>query len=193
MRFMWITRRGYKLRSCGVLGLGGSTTRFLVEDYVMSCSKFLVAFVAAFAIASSARADVFSITDSISGSSVATKTYAFTITDPAIYNATLLDLGNTEFPLAFQMLELGVVKTGSSPVLGFTTEPGTFSFTANTPGSYTLLLVGQPDATAQAGFFSINVSEFAPIPEPAIWFLMASGIGLIGFLKLRSRDRVVDA
>jgi hypothetical protein len=159
----------------------------------MSCLKLLVAFAAAFSIASSARADVFSITDSISGSSVATRTYAFTITDPAIYDATLLDLGGPQFPAPFQLLELGVAKTGSGPVLGFTTAPGSFLFTANTPGSYTLLLVGQPDSTAQAGFFSINVSQFAPIPEPAVWLLMASGIGLIGFLKLRSRDRVLTA
>jgi hypothetical protein len=132
--------------------------------------------------------DVFNITDSISGSSVVTKTYAFTITDPAIYMATLTDV---DFPAPFQLLELGVVKTGSGPLLGSIDHAGSFSFTALAAGSYTLLLIGQPNSTAQAGFFSINVSQFAPIPEPAIWFLMASGIGLIGFLKLRSRDRVV--
>jgi hypothetical protein len=156
----------------------------------MSCSKLLVAFAAACTIAGSARADVFSITDSLSGSSVTSKTYAFTITDPAIYMATLADV---DFPAPFQLLELGVVKTGSGPLLGSTDQPGSFSFTALTAGSYTLLLVGQPSSTAQAGFFSINVSQFAPIPEPAVWFLMAGGIGLIGFLKLRSRDRVLSS
>ena len=151
----------------------------------MSRSKLVLAAFAvslSLAFVASSRAEIFSTTDSLSGSGVGTKAYVFTITDPATYTATLIDL---DFPDAFQLLKLGVAKTGSGPLLGSTAAPGSFQFVASTAGSYSLLLVGQPGAT-QAGFFSINVAQ--SIPEPGIWFLIASGIGLIGFLKLRKEN-----
>ena len=155
----------------------------------MSRSKLILAAFAvslSVAVVASARAEIFSFskTDTLSGSGLGSKTYVLNITDPAIYTATLIDLG---FPDTFQLLELGVAKTGSGPLLGSTAVPGSFQFVASTTGSYTLLLFGEP-GTPPGGSFSINVAQFAPIPEPGIWFLIASGIGLIGFLKLRKEN-----
>jgi len=153
----------------------------------MSRSNLILAAFAAslsLAVAASAHAEIFSTTDTLSGTGIGSKTYVFTITDPAIYTATLIDL---DFPDTFQLLELGVAKTGSGPLLGSTAAPGSFQFVASTTGSYTLLLFGEP-GTPPGGSFSINVAQFAPIPEPGIWFLIASGIGLIGFLKLRKEN-----
>jgi hypothetical protein len=66
-----------------------------------------------------------------------------------------------------------------------------FTFPASSGGSMYLMVDGIAKGTI-GGLYSGAISVASAIPEPAILFLMASGIGLIGFLKLRSRDQVIS-
>jgi hypothetical protein len=132
-----------------------------------------------------AHAALFSITDGFAGDGTQIKTYMFDIAAPATYVASLVDLG---FPSPFDSLSLGLAQTGGSALLASTTGTSSFEFTANDPGSYSLLLVGDPGPSS-AGFFSINV-DAAPgaaiaNPEPAIWLMMGAGVLLVGFVRLR--------
>jgi hypothetical protein len=136
-----------------------------------------------------AHATLFSVTDGLAGDGPQIKTYMFDITIPATYLASLADLA---FPGAFQSLSLGLAQTGGSTLLGSTTGTGSFEFVASNPGSYSLLLVGDP-GPSDAGFFSINVdatgapnADPTPVPEPAAWLMMAAGAILLGFVRLRA-------
>jgi len=130
-----------------------------------------------------AQAAIFQTTDGLAGQDVQVRTYAFNIAAPADYFATLFDL---EYPAAFKSLTLAVAKTGGGVILGSTPGPGTFSFTADTAGSYSLLLVGEPSSSAKAGFYSIDVTQ---VPEPAVWLMIGAGALMMGVLRLRARER----
>ena len=131
-----------------------------------------------------ARAAVFSVTDGASSPSA--KTYAFTLSEPGIFEASLSDLG---FPEPFQFLSLAVAPKGGSSILGSTSAPGTFLFQTSAAGDYVALLAARPGSVTGFGFYSINITEMssAPVPEPQAWMLVAAGIGLIGWLRLRKQ------
>jgi hypothetical protein len=140
-----------------------------------------------FVVALPAHAALFSITDGLAGDGPQIKTYMFDISVPATYIASLADL---VFPSAFDSLALGLAQTGGSMLLGSTTGTSSFEFVATDPGSYSLLLVGDP-GPSRAGFFSINVAAMPgpaiPAPEPAIWLMMGVGALLVAFVRLRGR------
>ena len=129
---------------------------------------------------------VFCTTDGVSGTGPQVKTYSFSIGTAAQYVASLVEI---PFPSAFDKLSLGIAQTGGS-LINSTAVPGSFNFAAN-PGSYSLLLFGDPGAEG-GGFFSITVApltgtQISPVPEPGMWLMMGAGALLVGFVRLRAR------
>jgi hypothetical protein len=84
------------------------------------------------------------------------------ITTAGNYQVTLSDLA---FPTLFSTLAAAVTQ-GASQV-GFIYGSGTFSFSA-TPGNYLINVVAQPDATAGAGTYGVNVATAPPAPTVSL-------------------------
>lgn len=134
--------------------------------------KWLLAAGVGLLVTSATHAAVLEVSDGLVGSGTQFKSYAFTISSTGPYQATL---GDYRFPIAFTSLALGITKTAGD-FKGSISSPGSFFFNADTTGSYTALLFGQP--TAAGGSFSISVSA---VPEPEVWAMMLIGAGLIGY------------
>jgi hypothetical protein len=80
-----------------------------------------------------------------------------TIAGRAIHMNTLPDI---DFPVPFQLLEHGVVKTGSASSFSMFNRSRRKFLVYR---SYWLLLVGQPSSAGQIEFLSISVYQFEPI------------------------------
>jgi len=83
----------------------------------------------------------------------------FNVTSSGAYTATVSDLG---FPAPFA--SLAAILTQGSQQLGQVYAGGAFQFTAS-PGTYFVTFVAQPNTTAAAGTFALNVSL-----QPAVTF-----------------------
>jgi len=131
---------------------------------------------------SNCGAAVLSLTDGIAAPSA--RTYAFDISAPGSFVATLSDLG---FPEPLEFASLAVAPLGGSFALGSELSPGSFVFTAPGPGSYVALVAAKPGALTGFGFYSVNIAPLAAVPEPQVWTLMAFGLSLAAWLRLRHR------
>jgi len=131
----------------------------------------------------------------------------FTFTLPAnggsgysVINFPLSIPGVGTFDTAFNSLALfsnadGILFNTDDQQVNIATGTGvsslSFTFGPTSGGSMYLMVDGIAKGTI-GGLYNGAISVTSAIPEPAIWFFMASGIGLIGFLKLRSRHRVTS-
>jgi hypothetical protein len=134
-----------------------------------------------------AHAAVFQVSDSMTGPSLQTKTYAFNISSIGIYQASLVDNG---FPAPFAAMLLGISQSGG-PLLGSISHAGSFNFNATQSGAYTALFFGAPGPFS-IGPFTANGSSYgitvAAVPEPEVWAMMLIGVGLIGY-QLRRKSK----
>jgi hypothetical protein len=138
------------------------------------------------ALSPAARADtpVFDISDTLTGASLQSKIYEFFIPTAGAYSGTLTDQGSS--PPTFELLALGIAKTPN--VVGGTVGPGTFSFNADSAGTYTAYLFGKP-VSDLGGSFGISISA---VPQVETWVMLLVGMGLVAY-QLRRRNRAQTA
>lgn len=140
-----------------------------------------------------AVAPVFEKTDTLSGDSFQSVSYAFSIPSVGEYTAVLTD---NVLPAMFDFLKMSITKTGGATMgsveLG-TSNTGSFSFLASTTGSYTALVFGDPGTitlpkrgggsiVVSAGTFGVTVS---PVPEAETYMMLISGLALVGVVARR--------
>ncbi len=161
--------------------------------------KFLSKYALALALAAgigaqaNASAPVFEKTDSLSGDSFQSVSYAFSIPSLGEYKAVLTD---NVLPAMFDFLKLAITKTGGGTMgsveLGVS-NTGSFSFLATSTGSYTALVFGDPGTislpkrgggsiTVSAGTFGVTVSA---VPEAETYMMLLSGLALVGVVARR--------
>lgn len=137
--------------------------------------------------------------DNILGADTGAKIYEFAIGAPGDFKASLFDLGT---PDTFSLLSMVISPTGGDKLgsvsIPPSTSPASFSFHAGI-GDYTLQVFGKP-GEFHAGSFSVKV-ETVPgvsgvdspsptaVPEPTSWLMLIAGIGLLGAVSLRNRNR----
>jgi hypothetical protein len=139
---------------------------------------------AALSPAARAATPVFDVSDTLTGGSLQSKIYEFFIPTAGAYTGTLTDQGAP--PPTFELLALGIAKTPN--VLGGTIGPGTFTFNADSAGTYTAYLFGKP-ASDLGGSFGISISA---VPEVETWVMLLVGMGLVAY-QLRRRSRAQTA
>ena len=212
------TRERNLCSSFGVRGLGDSPARFLWRTAVMIVTSIwkrilcVVVLAGSCAVANatttalgplSAGAPVpFSGTVVPSGPFLDIFTFTLPANDGSGYSVINFPLSIPEvgtFDTAFNSLALfsnpdGILFNSDDQNVKMVSGTGAnaLSFTVgpSSGGSMYLMVDGIAKGTI-GGLYNGAISVSA-IPEPAVLFLMASGIGLIGFLKLRSRDQVIS-
>ncbi len=153
------------------------------------CVPAIVAVMLACALGSAQAAVVFSETgtdaviDTVAG--VAFNTHNFTISEAGIYRATITDLsGEDDFFDAFASLQMQISKVPFSPVAGPISVPACVAsfvdFIVAGAGSFAALVKSTSDPLGSG--YQVRVTL---IPEPAIWLMLATGLGLLGFVRIR--------
>lgn len=104
-------------------------------------------------------------------------TTPFVVTRTGTYKAELVDF---EYPLAFDILSLGI--TQNAVPLGFGFDTGSFTFHVSTPGTLLAHLAAIPVAGG-TGTYALQIKAI-PVP-PAVTLLFS---GLIGFVAVGRRD-----
>jgi hypothetical protein len=154
---------------------------------VARCLKsVLLAGLLTLAVTVPARATVvFATTDAFVGSDPQKATYNFMISSVGPYLATLSD----SLP-AITGLELLVTVTGQATSLADVIGAGSQLFNATSTGSYTAVVLGRPNQRPSglfAGVYGVEIATPVPtaVPEPGVWLMMLSGIGLLGWMRMR--------
>lgn len=119
-----------------------------------------------------------------SAGSFAMDTYHFNLSSLApSYTATLTDTGMFGGADQIGMSVLGP----SMKLLGTQMGSGSFNFTANELGSYTLVVAGKPKAPSNFDVFGASVVDPTPVPEVNTWLMLLVGLGMMGFRLHRRR------
>lgn len=96
------------------------------------------------------------------------------------YSATLTNTG------LFGADRIGMaLLSPSMKLMGSQVGPGTFHFSTNELGTYTLVVAGKPSAPAN---FDVFAAQVTPVPEAGRTAMLLTGLGLIS-LQLRRRGR----
>jgi len=148
----------------------------------------IAAVLLACALGSAQAAVVFSETgtnaviDTVSGSDF--NTHNFTISEAGMYRAAIWDLSAADdFFDAFSLLQMKITQVPFTIVGGPGGTPGGIAyvnFIATAAGSFAALV----KATSGGGGSGYQV-EVTAIPEPAVWLMLAAGLGLLGFVRIR--------
>lgn len=118
--------------------------------------------------------------------SIFSDTYNFSIIDPgSVQGLAIVFPGAPFFNISNFSAELysGVTMLGS--IAG--NAPNTF--TGLGAGSYTLNVFGNPSGSFGGGYGGFLATVTAPIPEPETYAMMLAGLGALGFLARRRRNR----
>ena len=114
-------------------------------------------------------------------------THNFIVSQPGPYRATITDLSVTDS--FFDPSSLLQMKITDVPITGFSHTAGTpggvdhVEFFASAAGSFAALV--KAISGAQGTQFSGYQVRIAFIPEPAVWLMLAGGLGLLGFMRIR--------
>ena len=101
--------------------------------------------------------------------------------------------GESDASVAFEsdgfasLIEPVVLSGNISGTFNLTSYGGSFSGSIIPPPQFTILAGTNP---VNGGYFNTHVfidAELISVPEPAIWALMLSGLGLLAFFHVRSR------
>src|SRR5215813_8383295 len=107
--------------------------------------------------------------------------HVFTIDTPGMYEASIVDLASVDddFSSPFSKLKLGVKQLGTSGTFfgqaGFPPLASSLTFGVDKPGSFAALVMAAV-AGCGFGFYEIDISQIAAIPEPAAWVMMFAGL-----------------
>ena len=114
-------------------------------------------------------------------------THNFTVTHAGPYRATISDLSVTDgFFHPSTLLEMKIVDvpiTTLSPTVGTPGGVAHVDFFASAAGSFAALV--KAISGSQGTQFSGYQVRVAFIPEPAVWLMLAGGLGLLGFMRIR--------
>ena len=107
------------------------------------------------------------------------------------YLASLLDFGTpADFSYLRLVLTEGVntfVDTGNIKPADVSNTP--FNVDSGHAGTFTAIVYGRPGV--DKGFFGSQYHfEIDAIPEPGIWLMMAGGIVLLGWLRVRKSESI---
>ncbi len=118
-----------------------------------------------------------------------TDTFTFTVAPANTFflGAEVL-LGNASSGVTFSNVNF----TGAGSYGPFAFAPNTTNFfvplspTLLAPGAYTMTVIG--NAATAGGFYNAAIN-FAPIPEPETYAMMLAGLGLMGFVARRRKQK----
>jgi len=108
--------------------------------------------------------------------------HVFTIDTPGIYEASIVDLASLDdgFSSSFSKLKLGVKQLGTTGAFlgqaGSSPLAPSFSFEVDHPGSFAAMVTAAIAGCARFGFYEIDVTQIAAIPEPGVWLMMLAGL-----------------
>jgi len=108
--------------------------------------------------------------------------HVFTIDTPGMYEASIIDLASIDddFSGPFSQLKLGIKQLGMSGMFlgqaGSPSLPSSFTFEVDKPGSFAAMVSAVVARCGEFGFYEINITQLAPIPEPAVWVMMLVGV-----------------
>ena len=108
--------------------------------------------------------------------------HMFTIDTPGIYEASIVDLASLddEFSSAFSKLKLAVKQLGTSGGMfgqaGLSPLAPSFTFEVDHPGSFAALVTSAIRGCGEFGFYEIDITQIAAIPEPGVWLMMLAGL-----------------
>ena len=105
----------------------------------------------------------------------------YQVAEAGTYTAKLVDF---EFPVAFDILSLGITQESATLGIGF--GAGSFTFNVNTPGILQAHLAAIP-GMGGAGLFGLEIMA-VPLPPSALLFLS----GAIGLVFVARRDQVPE-
>lgn len=111
-------------------------------------------------------------------------THNFTVSEAGTYRATITDLSSLDsFFDVFDLLQLQISEVPYALVGGLVGTPGGtafIDFIVSNAGPFAALV--KATSTATGSGYQVRVTL---IPEPAIWLMLAAGLGLLGFVRLR--------
>ncbi|HTS52594.1 MAG TPA: hypothetical protein VMH26_04915 [Burkholderiales bacterium] len=121
----------------------------------------------------------------------AADTHLFTIDTPGLYQASIVDLAtldDTGFSDPFSSLELAVKQLGPSGGFfgkaGLAPAPPSFTFSVDNPGSFAALVKAVTGCDG-FGFYEIDITRIAAVPEAEMWLMLLAGVGLTWYAKIR--------
>lgn len=101
-------------------------------------------------------------------------TTPFEVTQAGTYEAELVDF---EFPVAFDILSLGITQDFVPLGIGFDT--GSFTFSVSTPGTLLAHLAAIPGAGGM-GTYAIQIKAVPILPTAALFFSGLIGLTIVG-------------
>jgi hypothetical protein len=128
-------------------------------------------------------------TDAVVNTVVGTEftTHNFTVSQAGPYRATITDLSVIDaFFDASSLLEMKITDVPITTLSSTVGTPGGVAyvdFFASAAGSFAALV--KAISGSQGTQFSGYQVRVAFIPEPAVWLMLAGGLGLLGFMRIR--------
>jgi len=127
--------------------------------------------------------------------------HVFTIDTPGVYEASIVDLASLDddFSSPFSKLKLAIKQLGTSGRVfgqaGLTPLATSFTFEVDHPASFAGLVTAAMAGCGGFGFYEIDITQIAAIPEPGVWLMMFAGLLTLSarYVKMRRGGATLGA